>query len=64
LAISDGKGVIRMVRDGVHMFGCEEAVTGRKGEWEGWCGVEEFERFAEERFYVGSEGEYKELCGN
>jgi lysosomal acid phosphatase len=60
----EGKGLIRMVRDGVHMFGCEEAVTGRKGEWEGWCGVEEFERFAEEAFYVGSEEEYKELCGN
>jgi hypothetical protein len=37
---------------------------GGGGPGVGGGGVEEFERFAKEVFMLGSEQEYKELCGN
>ena len=57
-------GLVRMVRDGEHMFGCEGGVAGGRGVVEGWCTVGEFEAAAEKLFMVGSDQEYKELCGN
>lgn len=55
--------LVRMVRDGKHMFGCEQEFTGLVPEFDGYCTFEEFETAAEKMFMLPDQKTYDELCG-